>query len=118
MRKDLRSHVELQIQSERLPVRCTTEKTDIPHALICTENSADYVRRANRYEKDIESMGTLLPTAPPVRFSWAGEVERRLRLAIARCGCFGSGQVALKFRGTCGGSQRDVFGAGRRSAPR
>ena len=118
MRKDLRPHVELQIQSERLPVRCTTEKTDIPHTLVCTKSSADYVRRANRYEKDIESMGILLPTAPPVRFSWAGEVESGLRQAIARCGWFGSGQVALKFRSTCRGSQRDDFGAGRRSAPR
>lgn len=94
------------------------KKTDIPRTPICTKNSADYVRWANRYEKDIESMGILLLTAPPVRFSWAGEVESPLRQAIARCGWFGSGQVALKFRGTCRGSQRHVLGAGRRWAPR
>lgn len=86
MRKDLRSHVELQIQRERLPIRCTTEKTGIPHTLVCTKNSADYIRRVNRYEKDIESMRILLPMAPPVRFSWAGGVEGRLRQAIARSG--------------------------------
>ena len=86
MRKDLRSHVELEIQSERLPIRCTTEKAGIPHTLVCTKNSADYIRRVNCYEKDIESMRILLPMAPPVRFSWAGEVEGRLRQAVARSG--------------------------------
>lgn len=86
MRKDLRSHVEVRIQSERLPIRCTTEKTGIPHTLVCTKNSADYIRRVNRYENDIESMRILLPMAPPVRFSWAGETEDRLRQAIARSG--------------------------------
>ena len=86
MRKDLRLHVELRIQSERLPIRCTTEKTGIPHTLVCTKNSADHIRRVNRYENDIESMKTLLPTAPQVRLLWVSRVEDRLRQAVARSG--------------------------------
>ena len=84
MRKDLRMHVEFEIQSARLPIECATEKKGIPHTLVCTKDSADYIGRVNRHRTDVALMKVLLAIAPTTNTPWVTAVADRLRLAIGR----------------------------------
>ncbi len=84
MRKDLRMHVEFEIQSARLPIECATEKKGIPHTLVCTKDSADYIGRVNRHRTDVALMKVLLAIAPTTNTPWVTALADRLRLAIGR----------------------------------
>ncbi|MDE0102511.1 MAG: hypothetical protein OXN89_09030 [Bryobacterales bacterium] len=84
MRTDLRLHVDLEIRSAPLPIKCTTKKSGIPHTLVCTKDSADYIRRVSWQRKDIAQMMFLLLAAPAANIPWVTAVAARLRLAIRR----------------------------------
>src|SRR5688572_3081751 len=50
--QDRRGHVEMQIESHALDVRCTLEKKGSPHTLVCTKTTASYEAALKKYHED------------------------------------------------------------------
>ncbi len=80
-----RSRIEGTIRSEKLDVRCTTERRGRPYTLVCTKDSAKgYAKRIDRYRADIRAMARLEEAAHILDSAESAELLGQLRAAIKR----------------------------------
>ena len=64
LRQDLRSHLEMSIESNNLEIDYRTERRGSPHTLVCTKNRAGFKRRLNEYADDVSWMRRLIRISP------------------------------------------------------
>ena len=87
MRQALRSHLEMQIRTLKLPMDHKTVRRGSPHKLVCTKNRSDHKRRLEEYAEDVDHMRMLINSAPTPESEGQGRrAVGRLESALSRAG--------------------------------
>ena len=80
----VRMHLEAEIRTSKVDVKCETLKVGLPHTLICTKTQAGFEKRRVRYAEDVDAMRMLVSASPKTAKADLPKVLRNLREAIDR----------------------------------